>query len=544
MQASIIQSTSGQSTAFARRFLFRFVPIALILIAAMFAAIRIRLLVLEARNLSQEIIDERTVTVAFDEAVVGEGWSEPETGFIWTVQPRATMQLSSMPGWYHVAFDAETLTHEQLQSVELLVNGVEVELNDRRVTSGYRRFEGTITEGMLRQSGENILTFAVDRVLSPRELGREDPRQLGLRLDWFQIEPIVPPETTQTAGMYPILLLSVAVASTISLFVENTKRHPIFAAVVAAAAFSSVGIVVLLPEIAVSQLVYFLVFTIIIATITILWTPSAYTASGGKSLGFHLSRLWDNRVLLYIWTRYNVLSRYSQAFLGILWIVIQPLATSLILALVFSRILRAVDTGGAPYISFYMAAVIPWMLFSIGLNNGMMSLIGAAGLIEQVYFPREIVVLVKLGETLVDVSFTFVAMLILNAVVGIYPNWHYLYLPVLLLIQVAFMMGIMFFVSYLSMLVRDVPQLVMIVLQFMFYLTPILYPIEAIPPELKFIALVNPLASLVDAYRSVILYNTAPDFPELYYTIVTAGVLLYSGYMFFKKNEKRVADFI
>src|SRR5690606_10741053 len=98
--------------------------------------------------------------------------------------------------------------------------------------------------------------------------------------------------------------------------------------------------------------------------------------------------------------------------------------------------------------------------------------------------------------------------------------------------------------SYLSMMIRDVPQLVSIVLQFMFYLTPILYPIEMIPPELKFIALVNPLAPLVDAYRSVILYNTAPNFPELYYTIVIAGVLFYSGYMFFKKNEKRVADFI
>lgn len=545
MHASRVQSPAVSSTHIIRRLAAAFLAVALVLVGGMFAAIRIRLVTLEARALSTQVVEERTVNVAFDAPVSGTGWSEPEAGFTWSIAPAATVHIQIIPGWYRVEFEAAALTDDILDSLVFRVNGQVLDLIRRRAQNGFTRYEGVIPPDMLAEN--TMLTLAVSRVISPQALnGRPDARELGVRVAWLRLRPILAPETVQNPALYGILLLGAAVAAGIVVFMSDggpIKRAPLFAVLMSAAALVAVLVGVVLPEIAVAQLVYFLVFVALIAVITILWTPSAY-ASGGKSLVYHLTRLWDNRVLLFIWTRYNILSRYSQAFLGILWIIIQPLATAAILALVFSRILRAVDTGGVPFISFYLAAVIPWILFSAGLSNGMMSLIGASGLIEQVYFPREIVVLVKLGETLVDVSFTFVAMLAINALVGIYPNWHFVYLPLLLLIQVALMMGLMFFTSYLSMMIRDVPQLVTIVLQFMFYLTPILYPIGAIPAELKFIALVNPLAPVVDAYRSVILYNTAPDFTELYYTIVMAGVLLYSGYMFFKKHEKRVADFI
>jgi len=183
-------------------------------------------------------------------------------------------------------------------------------------------------------------------------------------------------------------------------------------------------------------------------------------------------------------------------------------------------------------------------LFSQGITTGAISLTNAAGLLTQVYFPREILILVRLGEVLVDTFFTFMAMIILNAILGIFPNVNYLYLPILLAIQLMFLIGLSFFISYLSMMIRDIPQLVAIIIQFMFYLTPILYPLSAIPERYILIVLLNPLAPLVDAYRTVILYNAAPDFTTLYYPIVIGGILFYSGYVFFKKNERQITDYI
>ncbi|HEX5502391.1 MAG TPA: ABC transporter permease [Thermomicrobiales bacterium] len=257
----------------------------------------------------------------------------------------------------------------------------------------------------------------------------------------------------------------------------------------------------------------------------------------------YLARLWTNRALLRIWVQYNVQSRYAQAILGILWIILLPLSTAVIMSVVFSQIMR-ISVGNVPFIAFFLAGLVPWGLFNQAISSGMRSILGAMGLINQIYFPREIIVLSALGEALVDTAFMFVALLAIDAIVGVWPNRLFVVLPLLLLIEVAFSLGLMLLVSWLSVLVRDVPQLVSVVLQLVFYLCPIIYPISIVPERYRFFFALNPLAVLIDAFRAVIVYDRAPVWSSLVYPAALATGLLACGYRVFKANEDLFADLV
>ncbi len=188
------------------------------------------------------------------------------------------------------------------------------------------------------------------------------------------------------------------------------------------------AILVLLPDVSQLQMIYCAVAAVILAVSVIVIPARLLTSARQPRLLDSLIILWQNRTLLRIWTANNVQARYSQAVLGILWIILLPLSLSLIFSFVFSQIIH-MDVGNAPFISFFLVALIPWNLFSQGLINSTSAITNFMTLINQVYFPREVLVLVRLSELLVDISFTFVSLLVIDLLVGIWPNAYYVYLP-------------------------------------------------------------------------------------------------------------------
>jgi lipopolysaccharide transport system permease protein len=269
---------------------------------------------------------------------------------------------------------------------------------------------------------------------------------------------------------------------------------------------------------------------------------AAHTDEGLPSFGANLRRLHANRGLLRIWVQYNVQSRYAQAFLGILWIILLPLSSALVMNIVFSELLR-VQTD-VPFISFLLVGLVCWGLFSQAISAGMRSILGAMGLVNQIYFPREIIVLSALGEAMVDAFFMLLATIVINAFVGIYPTFYFLLLPFVIIIQLAFCLGLMFIVSWLSVLVRDIPQLISVLLQILFYLCPIIYPLAALPARFQPLIALNPLAALINAYRDLIIYGRLPDLFSLVYPAALAVGVLIFGYRLFKSNEDRFADMV
>lgn len=314
-----------------------------------------------------------------------------------------------------------------------------------------------------------------------------------------------------------------------------------------AAAFFSLGaalvlLSVLLPLQSGIQKGYFAGGATVLIVLLVLIPAAPHSDEGLPSFAANLRRLRANRGLLRIWVQYNVQSRYAQAFLGILWIILLPLSSALVMNIVFSELLR-VQTD-VPFISFLLVGLVCWGLFNQAISAGMRSILGAMGLVNQIYFPREIIVLSALGEAMVDAFFMLLATVVINVFVGIPPNAYFLLLPFIIIIQLAFCLGLMFIVSWLSVLVRDIPQLVSVLLQILFYLSPIIYPAQSIPARFQPLILLNPLAALIDAYRAIILYDRLPSFLSLVYPAALAVGLLIFGYRLFKANEDRFADMV
>lgn len=314
-----------------------------------------------------------------------------------------------------------------------------------------------------------------------------------------------------------------------------------------AAAFLSLGAAlvllgVLLPLQSGLQKGYFAGAAAVLLLLIVPIPAASHTDEGLPSFAANLRRLQANRGLLRIWVQYNVQSRYAQAFLGILWIILLPLSSALVMNIVFSELLK-IPTD-VPFISFLLVGLVGWGLFNQSIAAGMRSILGAMGLVNQIYFPREIIVLSALGEALVDAFFMLVATVVINAFVGIYPTFYFLLLPFIIIIQLAFCLGLMFIVSWLSVLVRDIPQLVSVLLQLLFYLSPVIYPVKNLPERFQPLLALNPLTAMIDAYRDLIIYGRFPDFLSLVYPAALAVGVLIFGYRLFKANEDRFADMV
>jgi len=190
-----------------------------------------------------------------------------------------------------------------------------------------------------------------------------------------------------------------------------------------------------------------------------------------------------------------------------------------------------------------LTAIVPWNLSNYGIQGSTRSLAGAMNLINQANFPREILVLVTLGEGIADLIFTLVTLVLIVTLSGFPPSGLYIYLPLYFLVQLCLTAGIMFLVSTASVLVRDIPPLVSVGLQLLFFLTPIIYPISSIPEQYRVWLVLNPFSAIIQGYRDIFL-RQPPNLSTLYYPAVCGLALVVVGYAYLKANESRLADFV
>jgi lipopolysaccharide transport system permease protein len=341
------------------------------------------------------------------------------------------------------------------------------------------------------------------------------------------------------------IILAIAAAwlsSRLSLTRRRLSLETPFYILVIAVGIISAGTLIFLSDISQLQMVYFALISLALGFLLILLPNQLRLAQNLGSIASNLIILWQNRVLIQVWLKYNIQARYTQSILGIAWILLIPLSTGLVIALALTVFLRL--RLDVPFMVFFFCGLMIYNIFSQGLQASTNSIRSSMGIINQVAFPREILVLVTLGETLIDTLFIFVAMVILNAFYGFWPSELYLVLIPIALIMIILTLGLMLLTSYLSVIVRDIPQLVGVVLQLFFYLTPLIYPVEYIPPDYQFIFLINPLAPIVEGTRDIVAYQEMPDLMSLAYPLIVGLILLYLGYTLFKANEGRLADMV
>src|SRR5712692_12113330 len=187
--------------------------------------------------------------------------------------------------------------------------------------------------------------------------------------------------------------------------------------------------------------------------------------------GRTLAALWARRELVATLAVRDVRARYQQSILGVYWTVVNPLATAAVFTVVFS-IIAQVPVGGTPYAAFVLGGLVPWSFFANALVNATNSLVGMAGLLTKVAFPREILPLAAVLARLVDLGISLGVLLLIMAWYRVPLSWTLLLLPLPLAIELAFLLGLGFLLSAANLFYRDVAQLLTVVLSLWIFLTP------------------------------------------------------------------------
>jgi ABC-type polysaccharide/polyol phosphate export permease len=277
----------------------------------------------------------------------------------------------------------------------------------------------------------------------------------------------------------------------------------------------------------------------------------ALTAAGPPSSLRFKRRLRPVRVVTDLWRVREVIRslaerefriRYKQAVLGVAWALLTPLALMVIFTLLFSRVAR-VDTGDVPYAVFAYIGLVPWTFFSVAVLQAGMSLLVNAPLIQKVSFPREVFPVSSVVVAGIDALIALIPLGLLMLVTGTPPQPTAVWVPVLLVVQLAFVLGVSLALSAIIVFFRDLRHGLPIILQFGLFATPVAYGIEAVPERYRLVyAALNPLGPVIDGYRRTVLFGQAPAWDQTAVAAVSATLIFLGGYLLFKRLEGTLAD--
>ncbi len=262
-----------------------------------------------------------------------------------------------------------------------------------------------------------------------------------------------------------------------------------------------------------------------------------------RSIQNSLLLLAQYRDLLYTLSLHRIMVRYKQSLLGPFWAILQPLSLMLIYTIIFSFVFR-IPSGDTPYALFVFTGLLPWICFSSALTSATNSLTSHASLITKVYFPREILPLTYVIASLLDF---IVASLVLGGLLFYYRvplTWNALYVLPIMMALTLFAVAMSLFFSALHGRYRDIGFGIGLLLQIWMFATPVVYPLSVVPDRWRTYYMLNPMTSIVEGFRGVILQGTAPDFSSLGLSILISVALLAAAYIFFKFTEATMADVI
>lgn len=268
--------------------------------------------------------------------------------------------------------------------------------------------------------------------------------------------------------------------------------------------------------------------------------PSSFSVNtvvaGVLALVRHGDLLWTLTVF-----RLNV--RYKQSVLGWIWAVLQPMALMAIYTLVFSRLAK-VPSEGVPYSVFVYSALLPWIFFSNAILNAMRGMVSYPNLITKVYFPREIIPLSYVGAALADFGIALALLGIMMAYYRISLTWNVLYAVPVIAVLAAFTAAISLFFSAVQVRFRDAGLGAPLLFQVGMLATPIVYPLSLVPARFQRVYQLNPVASLVDGFRRVVVHGQPPDARGFATSAAITLVCLTLAYAYFKASEATMADVI
>lgn len=246
------------------------------------------------------------------------------------------------------------------------------------------------------------------------------------------------------------------------------------------------------------------------------------------------------REMIFSLVRRDLRGRYKGSFLGFLWTFINPLMQLMVYTLVFSVIMRAnIDK----YYLYLFVALIPWMFFANSLAAGCSCVLDQQSMVTKIYFPREVLPIAHVTAGFINMLYCFVVVLAVVLLSGVHLSLAaFLWLPLIMLIEYALALGMCLLLSAVAVYFRDLVHITGIVVMAWQYLTPVMYAIDMVPENFKTLFYLNPMTSIIIAYRDILYYGRAPHMETLWMA-VAAGVLFPTlGFVVFGRLKRGFAE--
>lgn len=232
--------------------------------------------------------------------------------------------------------------------------------------------------------------------------------------------------------------------------------------------------------------------------------------------------------------------RYRNSVLGFVWCLLNPLLMMAVFTVVFTVLMKS---GIPNYPVFILVGILAWNFHTTAVMGGINSIVHNSGLVMKVYFPREVLPLSAVFSNAVNFVLALIALFAMIFLFRIQLSMSLLFLPAILLVQVVFASGIALFLAALTVFYRDVEIVTETILTAWFFLTPIIYRMDDLfPAYSRIMYILNPMASIVEAYRNVLYSGGTPGLDFLVRTLVTSLLILVIGYLFFRHSSKRFGE--
>ena len=264
----------------------------------------------------------------------------------------------------------------------------------------------------------------------------------------------------------------------------------------------------------------------------------------GHSESRYWKDLWRYRELFYFLAWRDILVRYKQTVIGIIWALIRPFLTMLVFTFVFGSLAK-LPSGSVPYPVLVFAGLLPWQFFSSSLAEASNSLITSSNLISKIYFPRIIIPGSAIIVSLVDLAISGVFLFALMAWYGIMPGWNMLTLPIFIIIAFSASLGAGLWLSALTVKYRDFRFVVPFLVQFGLYISPVGFSSAIVPEQWRWLYSLNPMVGVIDGFRWALLGGEYHLYwPGFIISNCLVLLILVSGIWYFRKTERTFADII
>ena len=261
---------------------------------------------------------------------------------------------------------------------------------------------------------------------------------------------------------------------------------------------------------------------------------------------FVFGSFWNQRSLIWEMTKRDVIGRYRGSAMGILWSFLNPILMLAVYTFVFSVVFRArwggEDTSKIEFAIMLFVGLIIHALFAECVNRAPNLVLNNVNYVKKVVFPLEVLPWVSMGSALFHLLISVAVLLAAFALTHFYLHWTVVFLPLLLVPLVLLTMGVTWFVASIGVFLRDVGQTTGIVTTIMLFLSPVFFPVSALPAQYQVLIHVNPLTFMIEQARDVIVWGKQPDWQGLAIYFLASLAVAWLGLVWFQKTRRGFAD--